>query len=194
MRDGYTSREQAGRCCPPLFKLSDSPTPALPACPLMPALACTCLPHPPPACPARLYRPVLQVLRLVVRLYEGVPQPDYAAICQCLMLLDDWQEVATILFRLLGWVDGWVGGCRGCWVAERRAGGLAGWLAPIAVAISFVAAGRPSLPTSPSSLLHIVLSCLPVLGLAGAARMRRCWRIRLLSTSWMLSCRLSCSR
>lgn len=43
-----------------------------------------------------------QVLRLVVRLYEGVPQPDYAAICQCLMFLDDADEVAAIVARLLG--------------------------------------------------------------------------------------------
>ncbi|KAI3426179.1 hypothetical protein D9Q98_008556 [Chlorella vulgaris] len=46
-----------------------------------------------------------QVLRLVVRLYEAVPQPDHAAICQCLMFLDDADEVATILFRLLGGSD-----------------------------------------------------------------------------------------
>ncbi|KAL4448567.1 hypothetical protein ABPG75_005786 [Micractinium tetrahymenae] len=46
-----------------------------------------------------------QVLRLVVRLYEGVPQPDHAAICQCLMRLDDSDEVAAILARLLGGSD-----------------------------------------------------------------------------------------
>ncbi len=50
-----------------------------------------------------------QVLRLVVRLYEGVPQPDYAAICQCLMFLDDADEVAAIVARLLGWVP-WLSG------------------------------------------------------------------------------------
>jgi hypothetical protein len=43
-----------------------------------------------------------QVLRLVVRLYQGVPQPDLAAVCRCLMALDDADEVANILARLLG--------------------------------------------------------------------------------------------
>ncbi|KAI7845077.1 hypothetical protein COHA_001442 [Chlorella ohadii] len=46
-----------------------------------------------------------QVLRLVIRLYEGVARPDLSAICQCLMLLDDSDAVATILFRLLGGSD-----------------------------------------------------------------------------------------
>ena len=76
------------------------------------------------------------MLRLVVRLYEGVPQPDYAAICQCLMLLDDWQEVATILFRLLWWV-------------HRPLGGRVGGCRPLA--IPAVAAGPPLLPPSPFS-------------------------------------------
>lgn len=55
-------------------------------------------------CLPRLPCLAVQVLRLVVRLYEGVAQPDYAAICQCLMTLDDADEVAAILARLLGWV------------------------------------------------------------------------------------------
>ncbi len=42
-----------------------------------------------------------QVLRLVIRLYEGVPAPDWPDICQCLMLLGDAPEVAKILSRLL---------------------------------------------------------------------------------------------
>ena len=42
-----------------------------------------------------------EVLRLVIRLYEGVPTPDYAAICQCLTFLDDAPEVAKILHSLL---------------------------------------------------------------------------------------------
>ncbi|PRW45196.1 26S proteasome non-ATPase regulatory subunit 1-like protein A-like [Chlorella sorokiniana] len=46
-----------------------------------------------------------QVLRLVIRLYEGVARPDLSAICQCLMLLDDSDAVAAILFRLLGGSD-----------------------------------------------------------------------------------------
>ena len=42
-----------------------------------------------------------QVLRLVIRLYEGVPKPDYVDVCQCLMFLDDDKEVANILNKLL---------------------------------------------------------------------------------------------
>ena len=42
-----------------------------------------------------------QVLRLLISLYEKVPQPDYLDICQCLMFLDDSKEVALILSRLL---------------------------------------------------------------------------------------------
>lgn len=34
-----------------------------------------------------------QVLRLLIRLYEGVSQPDHPTICQCLMFLDDSAEV-----------------------------------------------------------------------------------------------------
>ena len=100
--------------------------------------------HPAPACTAP-YCPVPQVLRLVVRLYEGVPQPDYAAICQCLMLLDDWQEVATILFRLLGWVLAvWEGACR-C-----LAGWVGGWAAALPpLAIPAVAADLSSRPLPP---------------------------------------------
>ena len=63
----------------------------------------------------------LQVLRLLVRLYEGVPQPDYVDVCQCLMFLDDDKEVATIVGRLLnGSLVGYrvwdkLGGCVGRW-------------------------------------------------------------------------------
>ncbi|KAG2490998.1 hypothetical protein HYH03_010670 [Edaphochlamys debaryana] len=42
-----------------------------------------------------------QVLRLVIRLYEGVDSPDWVDICQCLMFLDDAPEVAKILNRLI---------------------------------------------------------------------------------------------
>ncbi|EFJ47427.1 26S proteasome regulatory complex [Volvox carteri f. nagariensis] len=42
-----------------------------------------------------------QVLRLVIRLYESVPSPDWLDICQCLMFLDDAPEVARILNKLL---------------------------------------------------------------------------------------------
>lgn len=43
----------------------------------------------------------LQVLRLLIRLYESVESPDWVSICQCLMFLDDAAEVAKILERLL---------------------------------------------------------------------------------------------
>ncbi|KAG1657731.1 hypothetical protein FOA52_011993 [Chlamydomonas sp. UWO 241] len=42
-----------------------------------------------------------QVLRLLIRLYEAVPSPDYVDICQCLMFLDDSTEVAVIVNKLL---------------------------------------------------------------------------------------------
>eukprot|EP00195_Chlamydomonas_chlamydogama_P008069 CAMPEP_0202901100 /NCGR_PEP_ID=MMETSP1392-20130828/13237_1 /ASSEMBLY_ACC=CAM_ASM_000868 /TAXON_ID=225041 /ORGANISM="Chlamydomonas chlamydogama, Strain SAG 11-48b" /LENGTH=1014 /DNA_ID=CAMNT_0049587599 /DNA_START=141 /DNA_END=3185 /DNA_ORIENTATION=+ len=42
-----------------------------------------------------------QVLRLLIKLYERVEQPDYVDICQCLMFLDDSAEVANILSKLL---------------------------------------------------------------------------------------------
>ncbi len=41
------------------------------------------------------------MLRLVIRLYESVPSPDWLGICQCLTFLDDVQEVANILHKLL---------------------------------------------------------------------------------------------
>ncbi len=37
----------------------------------------------------------------MIRLYEGVPDPDWLSICQCLTFLDDAHEVAAILRRLL---------------------------------------------------------------------------------------------
>lgn len=43
----------------------------------------------------------MQVLRLLVKLYEGAPVPDWLSICQCLMFLDDALEVAKIFDRLL---------------------------------------------------------------------------------------------
>jgi 26S proteasome regulatory subunit N2 len=41
------------------------------------------------------------VLRLLIRLYEGVESPDWVSIAQCLLFLDDAPEVAKILNRLL---------------------------------------------------------------------------------------------
>ena len=43
----------------------------------------------------------VQVLRLLIKLYESVPEPDWVNICQCLMFLDDSQEVAKILHNLI---------------------------------------------------------------------------------------------
>lgn len=63
--------------------------------------------------------PPPQVLRLVIRLYEGVPQPDLTAICQCHMFLGDAEEVAAILARLLGCVLVWWWVC----VVGRGGGG-----------------------------------------------------------------------
>jgi 26S proteasome regulatory subunit N2 len=44
---------------------------------------------------------VLQVLQLLIRLYEDCPEPDYSVICQCLMFLDDAPGVAKILNQLI---------------------------------------------------------------------------------------------
>ncbi|KAL2620791.1 hypothetical protein R1flu_000996 [Riccia fluitans] len=41
------------------------------------------------------------VLRLLVRIYQSQPSPDYLSICQCLMFLDDPGTVATILDGLI---------------------------------------------------------------------------------------------
>lgn len=49
----------------------------------------------PPPCPPP------QVLRLLIKAYEGVASPDWPEVCQCLMVLDDHEEVANILDRLL---------------------------------------------------------------------------------------------
>lgn len=42
-----------------------------------------------------------QVLRLLVRLAEASPSPDWVEVCQCLMFLDDAPRVAGILGRLV---------------------------------------------------------------------------------------------
>ncbi|KAI8467935.1 MAG: 26S proteasome regulatory subunit [Monoraphidium minutum] len=42
-----------------------------------------------------------QVLRLLVRMAEGSPAPDWVEVCQCLMFLDDAPRVAAILGRLV---------------------------------------------------------------------------------------------
>jgi 26S proteasome regulatory subunit N2 len=41
------------------------------------------------------------VLRLLVRLAEASPSPDWVEVCQCLMFLDDAPRVAAILARLI---------------------------------------------------------------------------------------------
>lgn len=49
-----------------------------------------------------------QVLRLVIRLYETVPQigaEDWVTVCQCLMVLDDANEVARVLGEMLESAD-----------------------------------------------------------------------------------------
>lgn len=43
----------------------------------------------------------VQVLRLLVRVYQKLPSPDYLSICQCLMFLDEPEGVASILEKLL---------------------------------------------------------------------------------------------
>ncbi|XP_030533925.1 26S proteasome non-ATPase regulatory subunit 1 homolog A [Rhodamnia argentea] len=42
-----------------------------------------------------------EVLRLLVNVYQKLPSPDYLSICQCLMFLDEPEEVARILEKLL---------------------------------------------------------------------------------------------
>lgn len=43
----------------------------------------------------------VQVLRLLIKLYESVENPDWVKVAQCLLFLDDAPEVAKILDRLL---------------------------------------------------------------------------------------------
>jgi len=43
----------------------------------------------------------LQVLQLLVNVYQKLPSPDYLSICQCLMFLDEPEGVASILEKLL---------------------------------------------------------------------------------------------
>lgn len=40
------------------------------------------------------------MLRLLIKLYEATPSPDWVDICQCLMFLDDAPEVAKIISTL----------------------------------------------------------------------------------------------
>ncbi|KAH8484028.1 hypothetical protein Peur_063695 [Populus x canadensis] len=47
----------------------------------------------------REYR--LEVLQLLVNVYQKLPSPDYLSICQCLMFLDEPEGVASILEKLL---------------------------------------------------------------------------------------------
>lgn len=44
---------------------------------------------------------VVQVLRLLVKVFQKLPSPDYLSICQCLMFLDEPEGVASILEKLL---------------------------------------------------------------------------------------------
>lgn len=44
---------------------------------------------------------VVQILHLLVKIYQGLPSPDYINICQCLMFLNDPDAVATTMERLL---------------------------------------------------------------------------------------------
>ncbi|CAH1781068.1 unnamed protein product [Owenia fusiformis] len=41
------------------------------------------------------------VLRVMVKLYMGLPQPDFISVCQCFIFLDEPQSVADILEKLL---------------------------------------------------------------------------------------------
>lgn len=43
----------------------------------------------------------VQVLQLLIKLYEQCDEPEYTVICQCLMLLDDAPGVAKILNQLV---------------------------------------------------------------------------------------------
>jgi hypothetical protein len=71
---------RAARCPPPPKSPAPAPTQPPP-------------PHPLPP----------KVLRLLVRLAEATPSPDWVEVTQCLMFLDDAPRVADILGRL---VDG----------------------------------------------------------------------------------------
>ncbi|XP_058102594.1 26S proteasome non-ATPase regulatory subunit 1 homolog A-like [Magnolia sinica] len=42
-----------------------------------------------------------EVLRLLVKIHQRLPSPDYLTICQCLMFLDEPEDVANILVKLL---------------------------------------------------------------------------------------------
>ncbi|PKA62417.1 26S proteasome non-ATPase regulatory subunit 2 1A [Apostasia shenzhenica] len=42
-----------------------------------------------------------EVLRLLIKIYQGLSSPDYVSICQCLMFLNEPEAVATILEGLL---------------------------------------------------------------------------------------------
>nr|DAD37020.1 TPA_asm: hypothetical protein HUJ06_007661 [Nelumbo nucifera] len=42
-----------------------------------------------------------EVLRLLIKIYQKLPSPDYLSICQCLMFLDEREGVASILEKLL---------------------------------------------------------------------------------------------
>lgn len=42
-----------------------------------------------------------QVLRILVKLYLGLPKPDYISVCQCLIYLDDPKTAFEILEKLL---------------------------------------------------------------------------------------------
>ena len=86
-------RQQVSRRRTPLQQLVLAPCDvarAQPPAPRAQPPAHACPPPPPP-----------QVLRLLIRLAEAAPQPDWVDICQCLMILDDAPEVAKILNKLI---------------------------------------------------------------------------------------------
>ena len=51
----------------------------------------------------------MQVLRLLIKLYESVENPDWVSISQCLLLLDDAPEVAKVIERLLKGTEVYLG-------------------------------------------------------------------------------------
>jgi hypothetical protein len=154
-----------------------------------------------------------QVLRLVVRLYEAVPQPDHAAICQCLMFLDDAEEVAAILYRLLRYAllpPSPAVRLKRCLRPQMAADAVVPHAAVLAALASLLWEHRtrtPGLPrdvaargpyrratrvADPAALKRRPLP--PWLCCAAGPMTKRCLRTRLRLTWSMRSCRRSCSR
>ena len=158
----------------------------LPACSsAQTALACLpahCLPHTSPACPAP---PVLPCTAGAAP--GGAPVRGGAPARLCRHL-----PVPYAAGRLAG------GGHNPLpppLVGAQAAGWAGGWVQAVGHSC------RCRRPTTPPALPLLTSAVcrpaslslrLPLCLVAGVARMRRCWRIRLLSTSWTPSCRLSC--